>query len=59
MDKIQVIGLGFPVQIPEGLKPPEVERSNGRVKPPIPYVPEMIDEIDPDRKHEPKARGSR
>jgi hypothetical protein len=37
-------------QIPEGLKPQEVERGNGRVNPPIPYVPEKIDEIDPDRK---------
>ena len=37
-------------QIPEGLKPQEVERGNGRVNPPIPYVPEKIDKIDPDRK---------
>ena len=37
-------------QIPEGLKPQEVERGSGRLDPPIPYVPEKTDELDPDRK---------
>ena len=37
-------------QIPEGLKPQEVERGNGRFHPPVPYIPEKLDEIDPDRK---------
>ena len=37
-------------QIPDGLKPQEVERGSGRLDPPIPYVPEKTDELDPDRK---------
>jgi hypothetical protein len=39
-------------QVPEGLKPQEVERGNGRLTAPIPYIPEKIDEqvVDPDRK---------
>ena len=35
---------------PDGLKPQEVERGNGRFNPPIPYIPEKHDELDPDRK---------
>ena len=29
--------------VPEGLKPQECERGSGRVKPPIPYIPEKDD----------------
>ena len=36
--------------IPEGLKPQEVEPGSGRSHPPVPYIPEKIKEIDPDRK---------
>ena len=32
-------------QIPEGLKPQEVKRGSGCIDPPIPYVPEKLDEI--------------
>ncbi len=35
---------------PDGLKAQEVERGNGRFNPPIPYIPEKPDELDPDRK---------
>eukprot|EP00956_Cyclotella_meneghiniana_P000447 scaffold520_cov28-Cyclotella_meneghiniana.AAC.1 len=34
----------------DGLKPQEVERGNGRFNPPIPYIPEKTDELEPDRK---------
>ena len=37
-------------QIPEGLKSHDVERGNGAFRPPIPYVPERLDDLDPDRK---------
>jgi hypothetical protein len=37
-------------QIPEGLKSHDVERGNGDFCPPIPYVPERLDNLDPDRK---------
>jgi hypothetical protein len=37
-------------QIPECLKASDVERGNGRVKPPIPYLPETLKDLDPDRK---------
>jgi hypothetical protein len=37
-------------QIPEGLKSSEVERGNGRFQPLIPYIPESIETVDPDRK---------
>jgi hypothetical protein len=36
--------------IPESLKPQEVERGSGRFVSPISFVPEKLDEIDPDRK---------
>ncbi len=29
--------------VPEGLKPQECERGSGRVRPPIPYIPEKDD----------------
>jgi hypothetical protein len=35
-------------QIPEGLKSHDVERGNGSFRPPIPYVPERLDNLDPD-----------
>ena len=37
-------------QIPDGLKKQEVERGNGRFQPPIPYIPEKLIDVDPDRK---------
>ena len=37
-------------QVPEGLKNSEVERGNGSFRAPIPYVPERIEDLDPDRK---------
>jgi hypothetical protein len=37
-------------QVPEDLKSHDVERGNGNFRPPIPYVPEKLDELDPDRK---------
>jgi hypothetical protein len=37
-------------QIPEGLKSHNVEHGNGSFRPPIPYVPERLDYLDPDRK---------
>jgi hypothetical protein len=37
-------------QVPEGLKSHDVERGNGSFRPPIPYVPERLDELDPDQK---------
>jgi hypothetical protein len=37
-------------QIPDGLKSHDVERGNGAFRPPIPYVPERLDDLDPDRK---------
>jgi hypothetical protein len=37
-------------QIPEGLKRQEVERGNGRVDAPIPYIPKKLEEVNPDRK---------
>jgi hypothetical protein len=37
-------------QIPEGLKSHDVEQGNGTFRPPIPYVPERLDNLDPDRK---------
>eukprot|EP00956_Cyclotella_meneghiniana_P014105 scaffold20948_cov37-Cyclotella_meneghiniana.AAC.8 len=33
----------------DGLKAQEVERGNGRFNPPIPYIPEKAEELDPDR----------
>eukprot|EP00956_Cyclotella_meneghiniana_P030596 scaffold77517_cov56-Cyclotella_meneghiniana.AAC.1 len=36
--------------VPDGLKAQEVERGNGRFNPPIPYIPEKTDELEPDRK---------
>ena len=35
---------------PDGLKPHEIERGNGRFNPPIPYILEKHNEHDPDRK---------
>jgi hypothetical protein len=37
-------------QVPEGLKSHDVERGNGSFRPPIPYIPERLNELDPDRK---------
>jgi hypothetical protein len=37
-------------QISEGLKSHDVEPSNGSFRPPIPYVPERIVDLDPDQK---------
>jgi hypothetical protein len=37
-------------QIPEGLKSSKVEHGNGHFQPPIPYIPESIKAVDPDRK---------
>ena len=37
-------------QVPEGLKPQEVERGNGKLVAPIPFIPEKLEELDPDRK---------
>ena len=37
-------------QIPEGLKSHDMEKGNGSFWPPFPYVPEMFDDLDPDRK---------
>jgi hypothetical protein len=37
-------------QIPKGLKSHDVERGNGTFWPPILYVPERLDDLDPDRK---------
>jgi uncharacterized protein YukE len=37
-------------QIPKGLKSHDIERDNGSFRPPIPYVPERLDDLDPDRK---------
>jgi hypothetical protein len=37
-------------QVPEGLKSHDVERGNGSFRPPIPYVPERLDNLDTDRK---------
>ena len=37
-------------QIPKDLKRQKVERGNGRVDAPIPYIPEKLEEVDPDRK---------
>jgi hypothetical protein len=37
-------------QVPEGLKPQEVERGNGKLVAPIPFIPEKLEKLDPDRK---------
>ena len=37
-------------QIPEVLKSHDVERGNGSFRPPIPYDPERLDDLDPDQK---------
>jgi hypothetical protein len=41
--------MSFLQQVPESLKPQECERGSG-LNPPIPYIPEKYEDVDPDRK---------